>query len=109
MIPHKSLDDVMPIRASDVPTLGDGWNAISRFALAYRDYAEGDSRRVVRLANGHAQQFTLTGELSDDLSIDDLRACLFFELRRAYHPTDVAEGANARYVGALLDAVRDKL
>jgi hypothetical protein len=90
------------LRVHGIPGHGDGWDAVSSFSLSYDGYAYWDD--VSELATRSVRRWTRDRTLP--LSIDELRACLFYEQRRWHHFGEVPNGRGERYVWALLDALR---
>lgn len=86
----------------------DFWGVISRFALSYDGYAHYNSPgECGRLANMAAQEYHASGQLP--VSLDELRACLFFEQRRWNHlGTDLSD-ETLKYIHALVEAIRSKV
>lgn len=89
-----------------VPDRTSEWGAIFDFGLSYDGY-EHRGRNVGTFANRvHAARLA-GGDLPADL--DALRACLFFEQRRAANDGGTPEGETAEYFFELLDAIRRKV
>jgi len=86
-----------------VPTEADGWERLNEFALGYDGYAYWDN--LPELAHRSLAQWTRTG--SGPETLDELRACLFYEQRRWHHFGDTPSGRSAQYLWALADAIRD--
>jgi hypothetical protein len=90
------------LRVHAVPERTDTWDAVSSFSLSYDGYAYWDdvSELATRSLRSWTRAHTLPG------SIDELRACLFFEQRRWHHFGEEPNGRGAQYVWALLDSLR---
>ncbi len=86
-----------------VPTEADGWERLNEFALGYDGYAYWDN--LPELAHRSLAHWTRNG--SQPETLDELRACLFFEQRRWHHFGDTPSGRSAEYLWALADAIRD--
>jgi len=69
---------------SDLPTADAPERAYHHFALSYNGYEEmGTTRRCGRIANQSIQRWRETRKLPP--TIEEVRACLFFEQRRWHH------------------------
>jgi hypothetical protein len=90
------------LRVHGIPDRGDPWDAVSSFSLSYDGYAYWDdvSELATRWVRGWTRDRTLP------TSIDEVRACLFYEQRRWHHFGEEPNGRGAQYVWALLDTVR---
>lgn len=90
------------LRVHAIPDHSDSWDAVSSFSLSYDGYAYWDdvSELATRSIRGWTRSRTLPG------SIDELRACLFYEQRRWHHFGEEPNGRGAQYVWALLDGLR---
>jgi hypothetical protein len=92
------------LRLEDVPPADADWTEHAAFAHGFFGYEEVPSLAAV--ANAASKRFRETGEVPAALT--ELRACLFFEHRRAVHfgaPTD----AMRAYGRALLAAIRERV
>jgi hypothetical protein len=90
------------VKVHTIPDHGDSWDAVSSFALSYDGYAYWDD--VSELATRSIRSWTRHHTLPT--SIDELRACLFYEQRRWHHFGEDPNGRGALYVWALLDRLR---
>jgi hypothetical protein len=90
------------LRVHGIPDRGDPWEAVSSFSLSYDGYAYWDD--VSELATRHVRVWTRDRMLP--ASIDEVRACLFYEQRRWHHFGEEPNGRGAQYVWALLDTLR---
>jgi hypothetical protein len=90
------------VKVHAVPDHGDSWDAVSSFSLSYDGYAYWDD--VTELATRSIRNWTRTRQLPG--SIDEVRACLFYEQRRWHHFGEEPNGRGAQYVWALLDSLR---
>jgi len=86
-----------------VPPRGASWGDVYGFALSYDGYALWNE--VGEFANRARERWYGSRILSDTL--DELRACLFFEQRRYHHYGWDPTGEDAEYFWALLDAIRE--
>jgi len=93
------------LRLKDIPPSEADWRVHSEFAHSFFAYEQiGPSLSV--MANAAAKRYREDGTLP--ASLTQLRACLFFEHRRAVHfgePTD----SMRRYAKSLLAAIRDRV
>jgi hypothetical protein len=90
------------LRVHGIPDRGDPWDAVSSFSLSYDGYAYWDD--VSELATRRIRAWTRDHTLPN--SIDEVRACLFYEQRRWHHFGEDPNGRGAQYVWALLDTLR---
>jgi hypothetical protein len=90
------------LRVHGIPDRGDAWDAVSSFSLSYDGYAYWDD--VSELATRCIRSWTRDHTLPT--SIDEVRACLFYEQRRWHHFGEDPNGRGAQYVWALLDTLR---
>ena len=94
------------LRLDRVPAPGSAsWTEVAEFALTF-DGHQYRGRGLGEWANGHVDRFGRTGSLEPGVPLPDLRALLFFERRRVAPPRGDAQGPAARYVDALLAAIR---
>ena len=91
------------VTESVVPERGESWDIVSEFALSYDGYAYWDD--LPELAGRVLQGWTRDRHLPE--SLDELRACLFYEHRRWHHFGQDPAGRSAGYIWALLEAVAD--
>lgn len=91
------------LRVHGIPERGDSWDAVSSFSLSYDGYAYWDdvSELATRRIRGWTRHHTLP------TSIDEVRACLFYEQRRWHHFGEDPNGRGEQYVWALLDTLRN--
>jgi hypothetical protein len=90
------------LASSVVPGRHDTWGTISAFSLTYDGYAYWDD--LPELAARSIREWTRDRTLPT--SIDEVRGCLFSELRRWHHFGEEPHGRRADYVWALLDTLR---
>jgi hypothetical protein len=88
-----------------IPSPDSDWPAIEKFALTFNAYAQGGFEAVADAANAARDAHRRDGKLP--ASLDELRACLFFEQRRYRHFGRPPEGEELAYVRALVGAIRD--
>jgi len=93
------------LRPTAVPTETDGWDRLDEFALTYDGYAYWDN--LPELAQRALSTWTRDGSLPPTL--DERRACLFYEQRRWHHFGDVPAGRSLAYMWALAAAIRAEL
>ncbi len=92
------------LRAVDVPSSGSPWAEVWPFALTFDGYAWSDE--CGDIANGIQQEYRESGGLREDLTLEELRACLFFNQRSWRHFGEDPDDAGMEYIRALLDAIR---
>jgi hypothetical protein len=85
-----------------IPERGDPWDAVSSLSLSYDGYAYWDD--VIELATRSIRSWTRDRAVPG--TIDEVRACLFYEQRRWHHFGEDPSGRGALYIGALLDTLR---
>jgi hypothetical protein len=93
------------LRHRSVPQRGAPWETIEEFALSYDGY--GYWSGLADLAGRSIRAWTRDCSLPD--SLDELRACLFYEQRRWHHFGQEPYGKAADYLGALLEAITDRV
>jgi len=91
------------LRVHGIPDHTGTWDAVASFCLSYDGYAYWDD--VSELATRSIRNWTRAHALPD--SIDEVRACLFYEQRRWHHFGEEPNGRGAQYVWALLDSLRN--
>ncbi|HXQ75682.1 MAG TPA: hypothetical protein VN791_04235 [Acidimicrobiales bacterium] len=91
------------LRVHGIPDRGETWDVVSSFALSYDGYAYWDD--VCELATRRIRSWTRLHTLPT--SIDEVRACLFYEQRRWHHFGEDPNGRGELYVWALLDTLRN--
>jgi hypothetical protein len=96
------------LRPEHVPTPGSPfWPQIAEFALTFDGYTyRGSFEALANWADKRVSAFAASGSLPAGLSIDDLRALLFFEQRRWRHLDVALDEQAAMYVDALLTTIR---
>jgi hypothetical protein len=93
------------LRLEDIPPAEAGWEAHVDLAHSFFGYDQLGSS-LMGLANAAASRYRHEGALPSTLT--ELRACLFFEYRRAVHygaPTDDMRA----YTKAMVAAIRHKV
>jgi len=96
-VPNDELD------LESIPAADSEWSAHGDFALSYFGY-ETLGASLSSLANAASPRYREEGALPSSLTA--LRACLFFEHRRAVHLGAPSDSMRA-YARALLNAIRD--
>jgi hypothetical protein len=91
------------LRLHGIPERGDSWDAVCSFSLTYDGYAYWTD--VSELATRSVRTWTRHHRLP--ATIDEVRACLFYEQRRWHHFGEDPNGRGAQYVWALLDTLRN--
>jgi hypothetical protein len=104
-IPTKSL------RSFDLPGQEETWYVIEQFALTFKGYDwAGSFEKCADLANSTRSTYDGSPERRlPRLTLDELRACLYFEQRRSHHSDYIPEGEDLLYVRALLEGIRERL
>ena len=93
------------LRLEDIPSAEADWSAQGDFAHSFFGYEQmGPS--LTMLANAAARRYRHDGTLPATLT--ELRACLFFEHRRAVHFGAPTEQMRA-YAKALVAAIRERV
>lgn len=92
---------------NDLPPPNADWEAIAPLALSFNGYAY--SEKCGELANAMAAAFARDHRFSGALSLDDLRACLFFEQRRWRHFGEIPDEHAMAYIHRLIEAIREQL
>jgi hypothetical protein len=90
------------LKVHGIPEHGDPWDAVSSFSLSYDGYGYWDD--VSELATRSMRRWTRARTLP--ATVDEVRACLFYEQRRWHHFGEDPNGRGAQYIWALLDALR---
>ena len=88
----------------DVPPVDAPWSDVWPFALTFDGYAW--SEECGEIANGIQQECRERGGFREDLTLDELRACLFFEQRSWRHFGEEPHEDAMVYIHALLEAIR---
>lgn len=95
----------MPHPRIPVPIPEVSWQDIWQFALTYNGYERhGDFDDVANLSKTVAADWGKDRHLPNDLAA--LRCALFFEQRRFRHLETDPQGSDAKYVRALVAAIR---
>lgn len=96
------------LKKTDVPAMTASWPEIESFALSLNGYKAIPRDSCIRLANEVHEAFLEEATIPHELTLTELRACLFFE-QRWYHQCDaVPEGGDLAYLRALLDSICEK-
>jgi hypothetical protein len=95
------------LRLDRIPKASDD-RSVVEFALTFDGYSYyGGFAACADICNAAGRNYFADGSLPRSLS--DLRACLFFEQRRWHHYGEAPDAEARRYIGALLDAIRDRI
>jgi hypothetical protein len=89
------------VREADLPSTYGEWPEYARFAASFQPRSKDDAGE---LANWALARWRRTGELPRTL--EELRACLWFEYRRWRFHDRVPDPETMRYCGALVRAMR---
>ena len=100
-VPHHALT------RAEVPSLRAEFDDVITFAYSYDGYARYGLEGCGELANTTLRRFLAERVLPGDLDV--LRACLFFEARRWIVLEREPDTRARLYVGALLEAIEDRL
>lgn len=92
------------LRAADVPPCDASWSDIAPFALTFDGYAW--SEDCGEIANGIEREYRERGSFRENLTLDELRACLFFDQRAWRHFGEAPNADALDYIHALLNAIR---
>jgi hypothetical protein len=92
------------LRAEDVPPVDAPWSDVWPFALTFDGYAW--SEECGEIANGIQNEHRERGGFREDLTLDELRACLFFEQRAWRHFGEEPDDDGMEYIRALVTAIR---
>ena len=95
------------LRAVDVPSSGSPWAEVWPFALTFDGYAWSDE--CGDIANGIQQEYRESGGFREDLTLDEVRASLFFSQRAWRHFGETPDDEAMVYIRALLDAIRSRV
>jgi hypothetical protein len=90
----------------DVPGSRARWIAVWKYALTFDGYTL-VGPQVGAIANRARAAYDATGRLPESLRM--LRACLFFEQRRAHWLGEETTRATLRYVRLLVRAIRERV
>lgn len=99
------------LQSSDIPGREETWPAIEQFALTFKGYDwAGSFEKCADLANSTRSTYDSSPDRRlPRLTLDELRACLYFEQRRCRHSDYFPEGEDMLYVRALLEGIRERL
>ena len=90
---------------ADIPSRRAGWKNIIPFAQSFNGYEQcGSVQKCRDVAKQGVALHKANQELN--LSLTDLRTCLFFEARRWKHLEKAPNKAGMEYVRALVEAIR---
>src|SRR5579872_3899074 len=99
------------LRISNVPSGDAAWEAISPFGLSSDGYQwAGSLKQLAELANSTPQVYANSpAHELPELTLDELRACPFFEHRRFHHFGRAPDGPDLLYLQALVRGISDGL
>ena len=89
------------VRGEDLPPTDAEWSDYARFAVTFAPTSKDDASE---LANWALARWRRTGEVPRTL--EELRACLWFEYRRWRFRDRVADPETMRYCAALVRQIR---
>jgi hypothetical protein len=99
-IPNEKLEK------ADVPDATAPWPEIEMFALTFNGCEAFPDEECANLANKVIDEFSKGAKILENLTLTELRACLFFEQRRCHHSDRLPDADEKFYIGALLDLIR---
>jgi hypothetical protein len=95
------------LRLDLIPEVDDD-RSLVEFALTFDGYSHyGGFEACADICNADGRSYFADGSLPRSMS--ELRACLFFEQRRWHHCGEAPDAEAKRYMGVLLDAIRDRI
>jgi hypothetical protein len=99
------------LRISDVPGPDASYDTIIEFARTFNGYEwAGDALKCGDLANSAREGYENSpSHQIPALTLDELRACLYFEWRRFHHFGEWPEGRDLVYIRALVKTIHDGL
>jgi hypothetical protein len=97
------------LKATDVPSANAPWTAIEAFALTLNGYEAIGEVECGDLANRLRSEFEKNPKCLQQVSLEETRACLFFEQRRFRHFDEEPDGADLVYIRGLLETIRTKV
>ena len=86
------------LRSEDIPAPDSPWDVIWKFALTFDGY-------------GHWGSFEKCAEVANeerDVTLVDLRTCLFFERQRWHHYGDEPDEQSEPYIRGLVSKIRER-
>ena len=93
-------------RLKEIPQANASWATISNYALLFNGYEH--KEHLGDFANKIANDFSVNKTLPDELSINDLKSCLFYEQRRFRHFGSDPEEEAFEYIQTLVNEIREK-
>ena len=93
---------------SDLPTRRAGWKKIQPFALTFNGYEHwGSFKKCREVAHQGVSLFQSKKDLN--LTLTDLRTCLFYEARRWSHFKKNPNKRGMEYIHTLVDGIRTRV
>jgi hypothetical protein len=95
------------LRLSDIPTISDGYLAISKFALTFNGYVW--DTNIGENANEIAERYLNDNTVLCSCTLSELRGYLFYEQRRHHHYGEEPGVNDLLYIHALLVEIYDRV
>ena len=95
----------IPNEKAGVPDVTAPWQELELFTLTFNGYEAFPDEACADLANKVIDEFSKSAKILENLTLTELRACLFFEQRRYRHSDDVPDAGGLIYIGALLNLI----
>jgi hypothetical protein len=96
------------LKRSAIPPHNPTLDEISRFALTFNGYDHwGSFEACADVANKFLRAFAEYGSLPEDVTLTELRTCLFFEQRRWHHAGELPDENAIEYLNYLADKIRE--
>jgi hypothetical protein len=96
------------LKRSTIPPYNPTLDEISRFALTFNGYdCWGSFEACADVANRFLRAFEENRSISEDITLTELRTCLFFEQRRWHHVGDLPDENTIEYLNYLIDKIRE--
>jgi hypothetical protein len=93
---------------SAIPPHNPTLDEISRFALTFNGYDHwGSFEACADVANRFIRAFEENRSISEDITLTELRTCLFFEQRRWHHAGELPDENAIEYLNYLVDKIRE--
>lgn len=92
----------------DIPSSRASWKKIQPFALTFNGYSHwGSFKKCREVAGQGVKLYRSQQELN--LTLTELRTCLFFEVRRWKHYDKNPSRKGMEYIHALTEAIRNRV
>jgi hypothetical protein len=98
------------LKRSSIPPLNPTLDQISRFALTFNGYDHwGSFEACADIANKFLRAFAENGSIPEDVTLTELRTCLFFEQRRWHHLGELPDEKAIGYLNYLIGKIRERV